>query len=349
MAAPTDRSLSSLIAANDLDEILREIDAICARRDWDALRDLRDRCDRALDRGFQLWPASHHAAYRLALEAPGEWAATVLEDGAARFAPGPLPEVAAQWHDWADLEPWVPHGPAAALALHERVVRGEDLRGAPLPGPDPLELPLELQVWEPVYPVAEYRSDGARFPSPPVPEFRSQPVAMPSRPFDDPDACAALLALVRGWTDGSAATARAVAVDGDAAGAVANLDPGVSRMARITGAEALAWMGWAAACGGAHGRRRGAATGRMDAWLAVAAISGLDGWPVDPDELGAALGLLDWWLWEPSTPVSGWSLHLAVDDGETGEAWALAAHDPADAPDRLAGPAAPEAPEPSGR
>ena len=127
MAAPTERSLSSLIAANDLDEILREIDAICARRDWGALVEVRERCDRALERGFQLWPASHHAAYRLALEAPGEWAATVLEEGTARFAPGPLPEVAAQWHDWADLAPWVPPGPAAVLALHERVVRGEDL------------------------------------------------------------------------------------------------------------------------------------------------------------------------------------------------------------------------------
>lgn len=323
-------SLADLVNGNDLDELVRFIDAACSRRDWDALVELRARCDAAQDRGFQLWPAAHHAAYRLALEAPGEWAASVLEEGVARFAPGPLPEVAAQWHDWADLASFVHPGPAAALALHERVVRGEDLRGVEIPGPDPLELPLDLQVWEPTYEVAEYRSDGARFPSPAVPEYRSQPVAMPSRPFEDPDTCPALLALVRAWTEGSTASARAVAVDGDAAGAVANLDPEVSRMARITGAEAMAWMAWAAACGGAHGRRRGAATGRMDAWLVLAALAGLDGWPVDPDHLGAALDQFDWWLWEPSTPVSGWALHLAVDDGETGEAWALAAHDPVD-------------------
>mgnify|MGYP003334746600 CR=1 FL=1 len=49
------------------------------------------------------------------------------------------------------------------------VVRGEDLSEVDLPGPDPLELPRDLAAWEPAYPVAEYRSDGARFPSPPAP------------------------------------------------------------------------------------------------------------------------------------------------------------------------------------
>lgn len=330
MDDPADLSLGALVAGNDLDAILREIDARCDRRDWDGLIEIRERCDRAFERGFQLWPASHHAAYRLALEAPGEWAAAVVEEGAARFALGPLPEVAAQWHDWAELAPFIAPGPAAALTLHERVLRGEDLTEVEMPGPDPFDLPRDLQVWEPAYEVADYRADGASFPAPPPPEFRNQPVAMPSRPFEDPDTCAALLALVQGWTAGSSASARAVAVDGDAAGAVANLDPGVSRMARISGAEAMAWMGWAAACGGAHGRRRGAAAGRLDAWLALAALAGIEGWPADADALGAALDLFDWWLWEPSAPVGGWSLHLAVDDGETGEAWALAAHDPVD-------------------
>src|SRR5262249_38730535 len=85
----------------------------------------------------QLWPVAAHAEYRLALESPGRWAATMLVEGAGRFAPGPLPEVAASTHEWADLAPHAPYGPPSVLAAHERVVRGEDLIGATLPGPRP--------------------------------------------------------------------------------------------------------------------------------------------------------------------------------------------------------------------
>ena len=98
MDSGSDKSIAEIVAGNDLNELLRAINAACARNDWDALVEIGERCERAIDRGFQLWPAAHHAAYRLALEAPSEWAGEVVVDGAAKFAPGPLSEVVAQFH-----------------------------------------------------------------------------------------------------------------------------------------------------------------------------------------------------------------------------------------------------------
>jgi len=123
--------------------------------------ELRDRCRRAVERGKQLWPAANHVEYRLALESPGEYAARMLTDLAGLFGLGPLAEVAAARHEWADLAPFVPGTPTAAMCAHERVLRGEDLTGVSLGGPDPLEVPRVLCDWEPVYPLAEYRSHDA--------------------------------------------------------------------------------------------------------------------------------------------------------------------------------------------
>ncbi len=336
MDSGSSKSIAEIVAGNDLNELIRAINAACARDDWDALVEIGERCERAIERGFQLWPAAHHAAYRLALEAPSEWAGEVVIDGAAKFAPGPLSEVVAQFHEWAELAPFIPEGPAGAFAMYERVLRGEDLTEFVLDEPDPLELPRVLQHWEPSYALAEYKSDGASFPSPPPPNFRSQPIAAPSKTFEDPESIGALLALVQGWRNSSRTVAQAVAVDGDAASCVAVIDPEVTRMAQISGSDAMAWMAWAASSGGATGRRRGGAIGRLDAWVAVAALAGFEEWPVEPDEIGAALSGFDWWCWEPSQPVSGWSLYLAVDDPDTGEAWAIGANDPGEVGDEAA-------------
>ena len=165
----TPETLAAAVEAGDLDELVRLVDRLCAARDWDGLAELRDRCHRAHElSGRQLWPAAAHAEYRLALEAPGPWAATVLVDGAGRFAPGPLPEVAASTHEWGELEPHLalPPGPPAVLTAHERVLRGEDLTAAAVPGPPVLDLPLRLQAWEPSYPLAAYRAHEADFPRP---------------------------------------------------------------------------------------------------------------------------------------------------------------------------------------
>ena len=121
--------------------------------------------------------------------------------GAGRFALGPLSEVAASSHAWADLAPHVTATPEAALAAHERVLRGEDLRGDDRVDGRVLELPLVLQPWEPDYPVAEYRPDKADFGSPP-PVERWQGIDAEPAPVTDAhdEARRALLDLTLAWT-----------------------------------------------------------------------------------------------------------------------------------------------------
>lgn len=321
-------AVERLVDLGDLDELTRLVDRLCRTGEWDAVVDLRDRCRAALARGRQLWPVAAHAEYRLALEAPGPWAARMLEPGAGRFTPGPLAEVAASTHTWDELAPHAPPGPTASLAAHERVVRGEDLRGDDRVDAAVLELPLALQGWEPDYPLAEYGAAESHFPSPTVPPLA--PVDLPAavEPVDDREACRALVDVAAAWTTESNGRAEAVAVCGGAAAAVAGLGPPAARMAELPPDRSLALLAWTAASGGAHGRRRGMATGRFAAWWAVAAVAGvLDGWPVPPDELGEALHRLRWFAWDAGEPASGWSLHLAVEDPEEGLAWAAAAAD----------------------
>jgi hypothetical protein len=98
------------------------------------------------------------------------------------------------------------------------------------------------------------------------------------------------------------------------------------RLGRVTPASAMARMAWAAASGGAHGVRRGAALGRFDAWWAAAALAGLD-WPPDPDALGAAIDRLSWWVWDDGMPGTGWILRLAATDPAEGWTAALDATD----------------------
>src|SRR5207245_227589 len=118
--------------------------------------------------------------YRLALEAPGPWAARVLEAGAGQFSFGPLAEVTASTHSWGELAPHLPVTPAAAVATHERVVHGEDLRHDAVAAslPHVLELPLALEPWEPEYAVAEYHADRAEFPAPAMP-ISGEPMQLP--------------------------------------------------------------------------------------------------------------------------------------------------------------------------
>ena len=98
--------------------------------------------------------------------------------------------------------------------------------------------------------------------------------------------------------------------------------------AELDGAEALAWIAWAGASGGAHGRRRGAASGRFGAWWLLGALGDvIDEWPVDPDELGRFAGDLDWYRWDAYEPTIGWTLQLVVEDPEESVAWAIIARD----------------------
>ncbi len=312
----------------DLDELVRLIDGLCSARDWDALVALRERCARAHETGRQLWPAASHATYRLALEAPAELAGATLDADGAPFTLGPLPEVVAQAHTWTELVPHAPNGAPAVLAAHERVLRGEDLSGVDLPGPPVLEVSLRLEEWEPEYALAEYHSDRADFPMPPIPALQPETLPAPNDDIERDEASDALLELVRAWTAGSDGRADAVSVRGGALDAIAALGPRTARVAPIEPAHGLALMAWAGASGGAHGRRAGAAAGRFGAWWALGAMTGLlDDWPPHPDDLGSALGALEFVAWDSEEPETGWRLHLAVEDPAWGRAWAIAATD----------------------
>jgi hypothetical protein len=326
----TDDDLAELVEIGDLDELLHATDRLCDARAWGELVELRDRCRRAVERGKQLWPAANHVEYRLALEAPGEFAARMLTDVAGLFGLGPLAEVAAARHSWSELAPFVPATPTAAMCAHERVMRGEDLTDIELGGPDPLEVPRVLCTWEPEYPLAEYRTDDADFPSPSPPTGGEvTTVAAPAERIEHSGVARTLRDLVHPWTaDGHATTA---AVRGDVRAAIGTVDGPEVRLVEITLADALAWLGWAGASGGAHGRRRGAAAGRLDAWMVLAELVGLgDTWPLDPKELGARSGRLRWYAWDAvGIGPTGWVLRIAVEDPDRGVAFALTAHDPA--------------------
>ncbi|MEW6153148.1 MAG: hypothetical protein AB1673_04025 [Actinomycetota bacterium] len=340
-----DLSVADLVDMGDLDELLRRVDGFCDTRDWEGLADLRRRCRAAFERGRQLWPAASHAEYRLALEAPGRWAGPVVEPGAGRFALGPLSEVAASTHTWDELAPHLPLSPEAALVAHERVVRGEDLRSDGRVDPHVVDLPLVLQPWEPAYPLAHYRAYEATFddaaPAPTSIEGEGEVEgegegegevgtgAGGPAPAAEAMAVEALVELVSAWTTQSGGTARAVAVQGhaaDAVAAVAGDGNGGLVLVPVDAAPALATMAWAGASGGARGRRRGMAQGRFAAWWAAAALAGdaaLDAWP----DLGPHLGQVHFYRWHRTGPATGWSLRLAAERPAGGVSFAIEATD----------------------
>ncbi|MDP6213879.1 MAG: hypothetical protein QGI41_02955, partial [Acidimicrobiales bacterium] len=159
--------LDRLLDNGDLDGLLRLVDDLCGEGDWNLLETLATRGRLAVERGHQLWPAADHAEHRLALEAPGHFAAGAVVRDATRFGPAPLAEVAASSHPWKDLAPHLPTGPLRATVAHERVARGEDLTGGDdLGRSDPLGLPLILSAWEPTYLIPEIGPYGVEDPVP---------------------------------------------------------------------------------------------------------------------------------------------------------------------------------------
>lgn len=316
------------IEANDPARLVRLVDGMCSSRSWDDLVDLALRCRRAVDSGKQLWGVAYHADYRLALEAPGEYAAAVAATGGGGFTLGPLTEVAAMRHTWLELDAHLPEGTTRTLVAHERVVHGENL--SEVSGVDRrlLDIPLQLVDWEPEYATAAYRPDRANHPTPPTPVLSRRELPPPGGVIEHPDETDALLALTETWTTESNGRSEAIAVHGNALQAIAALGPRSVLLAEVGLAEAAAWMAWAAASGGAHGKRPGAAAGRFSAWWAIAALCDLlDPWPPDPDELGEAGAALNWFLWDDLAPSTGWSLRIAAEDPEHGVAWALSASD----------------------
>jgi hypothetical protein len=269
------------------------------------------------------------AEYRLALLAPAAWAASVLDEGSGRFTIGPLTEVIAQHHTWAELAPLLPPGPRALYVAHERALRGEHVDVGGLP--PVLDIPAALQPWEPTYPLAVYHEHGAEFPAPPVPAGGVPlAVAVGAEILDDEATDLAVRQLVEPWTTSSNGRAETVCVEGDVAAALGALGVRTARVHALDAAEAIAWLGWAGASGGAHGRRRGAAIGRFGAWWVLGALGDLlDAWPPAPGDVAELLADLRWWWWDASEPVTVWRLQLAVEDVPEGVAWAISARDAA--------------------
>lgn len=312
----------------ELEELLREIGGLVSQRDWVGLMALRDRARAAHERGKQHWPAAAHAEYRLALEAPGEYAGRVITEGAGRFALGPLAEVAASTHAWAELGGHIPPGPLLSITAHECVVRA-DLTAYDEGDPRVLPIPVALQEWEPLYPVATYHPDKAEFPPPAPPAL--EPVELPPPPPEwstDVDEARALRGLAATWLEESNGRAHALGTRGNALTAIAALEVPRARVAPISSADALAHMAWTAASGGAEGRRRGMAWGRYVAWECAAIVTG-----VEIEELGDVIDDLRWYAWDAGAPDIGWSLRLAVEDPDNDVAWAIEATDRA--PDHL--------------
>jgi hypothetical protein len=320
--------LPAAVERGDVDELVTIVNGLCLDGDWDGLEELARRCRAAVERGRQLWPAAAHADYRLALEAPGPWAGRVVAPGKGRFAPGPLTEVAASTHSWAELAPHLGDPPLAAVVAQERVVRGEDLSSDRSVPRQLVEVALALAPWEPEYPVATYKPEGGDFPHP-EPEPEGARPAGPAGPaLARDDAVRALLDLLGAWTAESGGRAAAVAVEGGADAAAAAV--GATETRPLRPVDALAVMAWCGASGGQHGRRRGMAAGRFGAWWALAAVAGLlDEWPVGPGRMGDAVGRLELRRFEPEGPPTGWRLGLAVGNPDAGRAWAVSARDPA--------------------
>ncbi|HEU5002116.1 MAG TPA: DUF6183 family protein [Actinomycetota bacterium] len=323
---PGTASLDDLLESAQPNPLLRRVDGLCDRRAWDELVELAVRCREAYERGKQLWPIAEHIDYRVALEAPARYAAAVLTPAAGRFAFGPLTEVAASTHSFDELVAWAPSPQVAGVLAAERVLRGEELTGRPEAHAEVLELALRLEAWEPVYPLATYKAHEMQAPAPALRplELHWEPTA--GEPLDEPEVLRALLELVSPWVSGSSGRAEASVVEGSAPAAVGALGVASVAAGEIEVSEALALMGWAAASGGAYGRRRGAAAGRSAAWWSAAVLCDLD-WPVHPDVLGAELARLRWYRWEPPDLTGGWNLHLAVEDPEQGWAAAIRAED----------------------
>jgi hypothetical protein len=251
-------------------------------------------------------------------------------ESSGRFSVGPLTEVVASTHAWAELDPHLAPGPVRSLVAYERVLRGEDLDDAPDVDRSLFDLPLRLEPWEPSYPLATYEAWRGIFPTPPV--VRLEPVGLPDEAaaptVADLAATEALTELTRPWVSESNGRSDAVAVHGDAFDAIARLGVPSARAARIGPAAAFELMAWAAASGGAHGRRRGMAAGRFNAWWTATALCGLDeDWPLDPAELGEAADELAWYVWDTDEPPSGWTFRIAVVDPADGTAWAAMADD----------------------
>jgi hypothetical protein len=252
-------------------------------------------------------------------------AAQVLGEDAGRFTIGPLTEVIAQHHQFVDIEPHLPHDPRTSFVAYECAIRGqyidntEDLFEA-------LEIPFSIGEWEPQYALADYRDNGAQFPSPLLPPTSSMFPASPEGTLiDDNDAHIATRQLVEPWTSSSNGSVTISCGNGNEHGALVGQD---AQLRELSPSEGFSWLAWAGASGGAHGRRRGNALGRYNAWWLVATLTKqIDQWPPAHDHMSQLVSRLRWWWFDAGQSPTGWQLQLLIADEQQGLSWAITARD----------------------
>jgi len=312
-----------LINRADLDGLVRLIDDYCETRSWHDLLGLRDACKAAVANGRQVWPASTLAEYRLALLAPAEIAVQVVGEGAGRFTMGPLTEVIAQNHQWSELSEFLDPSPTSTYIAYECGVRGQQVDGELFPA---LESPCSLLSIERNYALAEYHDNEAKFPTPAIPEMGNA-IAVPTSSANvvhDSEASTAIHQLVDAWTTQSNGELRISCVEGSVLDALATLNIHEARLSLLTSGEALAWLAWAGASGGAHGRRRGNALGRDAAWWTIAALTGqASNWPLGDKDSITAVNSLQWFWWDVNEATTGWNVRLCIHHGGRNRSWAF--------------------------
>ena len=316
-------SQHDLINRADLDGLVRLIDDYCETRSWNDLLGLRNACKAAVANGRQVWPASTLAEYRLALLAPAEIAVQVVDEEAGRFTMGPLTEVIAQNHQWSELSEFLQPSPTSTYIAFECSIRGQQVNSGLFPA---LESPCSLLPVESNYALAVYHDNEAKFPTPAIPEMGSA-IAVPASSANvvqDSEVSTAIHQLVDAWTTQSNGELRISCVEGSVLDALASLKVQEARLSLLASGEVLAWLAWAGASGGAHGRRRGNALGRDAAWWTVAALTGqTSNWPLSDEESITAVNSLQWFWWDANEPTTGWNVQLCVHHGGRNRSWAF--------------------------
>jgi hypothetical protein len=240
---------------------------------------------------------------------------------------GPLTEVIAQNHQWSELREFLQPSPTSTYIAYECGIRGQQVDGELFPA---LESPCTLLPVESNYALAEYHDNEAKFPTPAIPEMGNA-IAVPASSANvvqDSEVSTAFHQLVDAWTTQSNGELRISCVEGSVLDALATLEVQEARLSLLTSSDALAWITWAGASGGAHGRRRGNALGRDAAWWTVASLTvNTFHWPLNSKELETAVNSLQWFWWDTNEPATGWQLQLCIHHADRNRSWAISVHD----------------------
>lgn len=322
MASPLDE----LIQRADLDGLVRHVDDSCSARDWKHVLRIRDEARAAVKTGRQLWPIATLANYRLALWAPAELAVRALDDTARTFMPGPVSEILAVHHTWNDLEPFLAPDHDRSLVAYERALRGDVI---PPSEHEALEIPFGIAAWEPEYPVVSYNDDGVVDDMPQLHTTWHSCATRTADPLDD-DTVHTFTRMMEPWTAHSNGQARAAVVEGELEDALGALQLTTTDFSELTPHAAMQWLTWAASSGGAHGKRRGMASGRSEALWLLATFTGLDDtWPRSFDELGDVItNQLEFFAFTAANhSAREWWLQVAIVDRHEGLTAAFIARD----------------------